>query len=185
MSFLLGILGAGKWLLAILKTIPWQVYAVVGGVLAILFAWHAVYVSSFNKGYNVAWAHEQQMLTKVRKASQQALQAQIEANHRPAVISAQIAETSNVESKEYYERGRRAGIEYAAAHRVRGEAGSAGGVASVPGTDQAAEKHDGSGQLADMVAVTRADFDTLTGNSLRLAKVHQDAAELIAAGVAE
>lgn len=124
-------------------------------------------------------------LAKVKAAQPIAEAAQIAANHAPAAKSQTIAEKSNDDAKDYYEAGRRAGAAYADAHRLpAAKAACAPGRAYLPGTDHVAALDDGPGSAPVMVAVARTDFDTLTGNSLRLAKVHQDAEALIAAGVA-
>lgn len=110
---------------------------------------------------------------------------QIAVNHAPAVTSRQIAETSRVQSETYYEEGRRAGLAYAAAHRVRPEAvGCPVSAPGVSGTDRVAAVDDGPGDAPGVVAVTQADFDLLVSNSTRLAQVHQDAGAMIASGVA-
>lgn len=115
-------------------------------------------------------------------AQQTAEQDQIAVNHEPARKSAGIAEKSNVDAKVYYEKGLRAGAAYVSANRV--PASCAPRAADLPRTDSPAPVDDIPGQAADLVAVSREDFDTLTGNSLRLAKVQQDAAALIDEGVA-
>jgi hypothetical protein len=121
----------------------------------------------------------------MKAASKQAAKDQAEVNHRPAVISGQIAEVSNEQSKGYYDEGRRAGIAYANAHRVRGGTGSGvGGNPDLPSPDSAAKVDDGPGETPGMVAVTTEDYSAFVDNSLRLAKVRQDAEALIAAGVA-
>ncbi len=124
-------------------------------------------------------------LAAVKKAQPEAAQAQAAVNHAPAAAAAQIAEKSNVDAQAYYERGRAAGAAYAAAHRVQPPcpAGQPS-AASVPGTDHAPAIDDRSGDAAEMVAIPRADYDTLTGYGLRLAKVYQDAQALIDAGAA-
>lgn len=119
----------------------------------------------------------------IRAQQEQAAIQQAEANHEPARKSADIARISNAQSADYYARGRRDGAAYAAAHRVRNACPASN--PDLPRTDHAAEFNDESGLSPGMVAVTQADFDTLTANSLRLAQVHQDAAALIAAGVAK
>jgi len=108
-------------------------------------------------------------------------------NHFPVLQSKAIAEKSDADAASYYEAGRRAGAAYAAAHpaaeRVRCPAAAAG-PADLPGANRPAPVDDRPGDTADMVAVSRADFDLLTHNSLRLAKVPQDANTLIEAGAA-
>lgn len=124
-------------------------------------------------------------LAAVKKAQPEAAKAQAAAIHAPAAASAQIAEKSNVDAQAYYERGRAAGAAYADAHRVRPTCpGSPFGTADLPGADHPASVDDRSSAASLDVAVSRADYDILVGNSLRLAKVHQDAQALIDAGVA-
>jgi hypothetical protein len=132
------------------------------------------------------WRGKQQALAQLaamEAAQVTATENQIAVNHAPAVKSQAIAERSNADAPEYYARGRAAGLAYANAHRVRSEACSPVNP-GLPGTDSPAPVNDGPGEVADMVALSRADFDTLTGNSLRLAKVQQDSQALIDAGVA-
>ncbi|PTR07536.1 MULTISPECIES: hypothetical protein [unclassified Novosphingobium] len=124
-------------------------------------------------------------LAAVKKAQPEAAQAQAIVNHAPAAAAAQIAEKSNVDAQAYYERGRAAGAAYADAHRVLPTCpGSPVSNADLPGADHAAPVNDRSSAASLDVAVSRADYDILVGNSLRLAKVYQDAQALIDAGVA-
>lgn len=115
----------------------------------------------------------------IHHASVAAREAQEAINHEPARKSAAIAEKSDAETPAYLGDVRRA----ADAYRVRPEAHCAS-PANLPGDDPASPVDDRSRPTPGMVAVSRADFDLLTGNSGRLAKVQQDAAALIAAGVA-
>lgn len=165
------LLPIAKWLssaLGVVRAHPWPAVCLALCVLS-AYQWH---------GKNAA-LHQ---LAAVHAAQKQATVDQVAVNHAPAVISQAIAEKSDVDSKVYYDEGRRAGVAYADAHRV--PRACTAGPAGVPGTDSPAPLDDGPGIAPDMVAVTRADFDTLTGNSLRLAKVQQDAQSLIAEGVA-
>lgn len=124
-------------------------------------------------------------MAQVKAAQAKAAEAQAAVNHAPAVISAQIAETSNADAEDYYARGRAAGLAYAAAHRVREACVASSGVGSdLSGADHPAPVDDRSGAASQLVAVTAADFGICTDNSSRLAKVRQDAQSLIDAGVA-
>jgi len=148
---------------------PWQA-ALIVAVLAAGWQW---------RGKQQALAQ----LAAMEAAQTVATENQIAVNHAPAAKSQAIAERSNADAPEYYARGRAAGLAYANAHRMRAEA--CGPVnPGLPGTDNPAPLDDGTGTVADMVALSRADFDLLTGNSLRLAKVQQDSQSLIDAGVA-
>jgi hypothetical protein len=119
------------------------------------------------------------------RAAQAAQAAQAAANHQQVLISATLAGISNAEAQTYYERGRAAGAAYAAANGVPAScpAGQPGHP-DLPGADRPALLDDQSGDTAEMVALSRTDYDTLTGNSTRLAKVRQDVQTLIDAGVA-
>ncbi|WP_259384352.1 hypothetical protein [Bacillus thuringiensis] len=123
-------------------------------------------------------------LEKVKAAQPIAEAAQAAVNHAPAAKSQTIAETSNANAKSDYDEGRAAGVAYADAHRVRPDAQCKPGNPYLPGTDHVAAVDDEAGKAAGMVAVSQDDFDILTGNSTRLAKVQADASALIAAGVA-
>lgn len=130
-------------------------------------------------------ATAQAELAKVKDAQPAAHAAQAAANHQPAAVSATIAEISDAQASAYYERGRAAGAAYAAAHRVPASCpASQLGHADLPGADHPDPIDDGARQATDDVALSRADFEILTGNSLRLAQVYQDAQALIAAGIA-
>jgi hypothetical protein len=124
-------------------------------------------------------------LAKVKDAQPTARAAQAAANHQPVLISATLAGISNAEAQTYYERGRAAGAAYAAANGVPAScpAGQPGHP-DLPGADRPALLDDQSGDAAEMVALSRTDYDTLTGNSTRLAKVRQDVQTLIDAGAA-
>lgn len=121
-------------------------------------------------------------LAAIRKAQDEAAQAQAAVNAAPAIKSEQIARQSDVDTQAYYDAGRRAGAAYANAHRVSRPCAPVS--ADMSGPDSPAPVDDRTSVAPDMVAVSRQDFDLLTGNSVRLAKVQQDAQALIDAGVA-
>ena len=132
-------------------------------------------------------ASARQTIAGIKKAQTQATADQVAVNHAPAQTSRKIAEQSDEHSPQYYQAVRRAGAAYAAAHPVRLQCPSAGSAlkpADLRGADHPAALDDGPGEPAQVVAIPRADFDLLTGNSARLAQVHQDAHALIDAGVA-
>lgn len=160
-----------------------RVLAGIAGLL--LVAGLLIAVSHYRSRVHELEALRKADAARIALATAKATTDQIAANHAPAVTSRQIAETSRVQSETYYEEGRRAGLAYAAAHRVRPEAiGCPVSTPGVPGTDRVAAVDDGPGDAPGMVAVAQADFDLLVSNSTRLAKVHQDADALIASGVA-
>ena len=174
--FLLRLLGFASWL----KNAALSAFRLAGR-----YPWQAaLIVALVATGWQ--WRGKQQALAQLaamEAAQVTATKSQIAVNHAPAAKSQAIAERSNADAPEYYARGRAAGLAYANAHRVRAEA--CGPVnPGLPGTDNPAPVNDGTGTVADMVALSRSDFDLLTGNSLRLAKVQQDSQALIDAGVA-
>ncbi len=131
------------------------------------------------------WArgdHYRDKLLAVQSAQVKATEDQVAVNKAPAIISRTISEKSNVDSKAFYEEGRRAGIAYSASHRVRVTCPV--GNPDLRGPDSPAIVDDGAGSIAELVTLSQGDFDLLTGNSLRLAQVHADASALIEAGVA-
>jgi hypothetical protein len=137
------------------------------------------------EGWKPAVEARNKQIAAMIAAQKTATTAQIAANHEPAAKSQTIAENSRDQSQAYYDEGRRAGLAYAAAHRVRPEAvGCPVSAPGVSGADRAAAVDDGPGDASDMVALSQADYGLLVSNSNRLAKVHQDADALIAAGVA-
>ena len=131
------------------------------------------------------------MVTDTQRAARQAARDQAAVNHRPAAISAEIAERTDHEADDYISGAMAAARAYADAHRVR--TASAGGAvrADLPGADHPAPRDDRPGDAAeldaaaDLIAITRANFDSCTINSARIAKVRDAAQELIAAGVAK
>lgn len=160
-----------------------RVLAGIAGLL--LVAGLLIAVSHYRSRVHELEALRKADAARIALATAKATADQIAANHAPAATSRQIAETSRVQSETYYEEGRRAGLAYAAAHRVRPEAiGCPVSVPGVPGTDRVAAVDDRPGETPGLVAVTQADFDLLVSNSIRLAQVHQDADALIASGVA-
>lgn len=124
-------------------------------------------------------------LEAVKTGRKEATAAQVKVNQVPAIKSRAIAEKSDVDAKDYYAEGRRAGLAYANANRVRGTASCPQRATDLPRTDRSPEVNDGPSAAPGMVAVSAEDFAILTDNNTRLAKVHQDAEELIAQGVAE
>ncbi len=79
---------------------------------------------------------------------------------------------------------RAAAARYAAAHRVRTQAPrSASGGASGAGASGAAESDQRPGGDAGVV-VSRTDFDTLVGNTIKLKAAHDWGEDLVAAGLA-
>lgn len=121
---------------------------------------------------------------KVRAATVKVTANQIAVNHAPAAKSRTIAETSDAKAHDDYAAGRAAGLAYANAHRVRADTVCPAGDGNLRREDHAAPIDDRPGAAPGMVALSQADFDLLQANSTRLAKVHDDAQALIAAGVA-
>lgn len=99
MTFLLSLLGIGKTIGTWLKAIPWQAYATLAGIVALLFVWHvhtgwekAAYNDAFNKG----WA-AQKVYTDINLRSIDTLQAALdqknaESEQRAAALTASKAQ---------------------------------------------------------------------------------------------
>lgn len=167
-------IGAGlKWLLAH----PMAALALVLGIWG--FVEHRA-AAKWEGAYR-------KLLSQTQSASKLAAANQAAVNHRPAAISAAIAERTDHEADDYLSNAMAAARAYADAHRVR--LASAGGAirADLPRAGHPAPRDDGQGDAAklDAIAISRADFDICTVNSGRLAKVYDAAQELIAAGVAK
>lgn len=113
------------------------------------------------------------------KAGDEAKAAQVAVNRAPAIAAKTIAEKSNAEAPAYYRRV----ADAANANRVRA-ASCPGGAANLPGADHAAPVNDGPAATPEMVSRSREDDDLIVAAAARAAKMHQDAAALIEAGVA-
>lgn len=154
---------------------------VLCGILAVGYWHYSGKVSDLKEQV----ASKQATIEKMKAASKQAGKDQAIVNERPQIISRQIAEASNVQSKSYYEEGRRAGIAYADTHRVREGTGQCLlGNSGLPEADRVDQGHDGPRSPPDLVAVSQADYNLLVSNSLRLAQVHADASAMISTGIA-
>jgi hypothetical protein len=216
-----GISGLALWfigpkaILGFLKAIPWQVWACLGVIGALLLLWHihsgweqTARKEAFNKGFNVEWRHHQADIKAWKTASIKAEADQKLVNARPGIVSSQIAGESNVQAKEYYDRGHSAADVYFASHRSHSSGTDGNGVfntqsgstndrstssqTNLSGSNPTIQGNDGSSDTAvvaassdtDGVSLSKADFDLLVGNSLRLARVHQDVEALIDLGIA-
>ena len=111
-------------------------------------------------------------------ASAKATANQVAVNRAPAILSRVIAERSNNEAPAYYAAVR------AAADRVRVVRQSCSSAADLPGANHSAPLNDGPGLDPLMVSVPADEYNHFVDNTARLAKVRQDALDLIAAGVA-
>lgn len=205
-----GISGLALWFIGpkaifeFLKSIPGWVWIAIGVVAALLLLWHIhsgwedqVRKDAFNQGFNVEWRHHQADLKAIKAAQKKAETDQKFINARPGIVSGQIAGESNANAQIYYQRGRDAGAAYADAHRASpdpvivrnpSEPGSTddrspSSQANLSRPDQALPGNDGPGDTSELVTLSRPDFDLLVGNSLRLARVHEDVVSLILAGV--
>lgn len=134
------------------------------------------------------WADKfRQLEADTKTSSKQAATAQAAVNHRPAAVSADIAKRTDHEADDYISSAMAAARAYADAHRLRPASASGAGHADLSGADRPAPRNDGPGDTAglDATAISKADFETCTINSGRLAKVRDAAQELIATGVAK
>ena len=151
---------------------PWQVFA---GLLLI-----------GNIVQDHIHRHDVAQLDAMKAAQAGATKAQADANHKPAADSQAIARQSDAQAPDYYADAASA----AAAHVVRVRAAPCPiSPAGVPGPDPVAPIDDRSGGPTAVVPDApvcrpKADDDKFIAAASRLAKVHQDAEALIAAGVA-
>lgn len=74
---MLGLLFSGIFskVTSFLAKVPWQIWAILGAVMALLFAWHvhtnaekAAAKVNFNTGFNRAWAQQEQKLDIQRRS---------------------------------------------------------------------------------------------------------------------
>lgn len=172
----------------------WQGWQRIGGGLKWLFA-HPMAVLALALGVWGVIEHRaaakwegayHKLVTDTQSAADKAAKDQAAVNHRPAAASAAIAEKSNADQS-LYQAGLRAGAAYALAHQLRPQNSCGPGHTDLPGADHIAPVDDGQDRgFGDvMVAVSRDDFDRCTRAITRIAKVHNDAQALIAAGVAK
>lgn len=118
-------------------------------------------------------------LNKIDNAQAQATTDQVVANNRPAQTSAIIAEVSNVQAPDYYDRVKRASVD-----SVRASNRCATSPADLPKTDSAAEVNDGNAEAADMVSVAATDYAEISGAAGQAAMCVRAGQALIATGVA-
>lgn len=118
------------------------------------------------------------------KAAQESAARLAEAKKRQEqAVYSQLAERAD-HAERQADRYRTAAARYASTHRVRAEAPrSASSGTSGAGTPGAAESDQRSGGDAGVV-VSRTDFDTLVGNTIRLKAAHDWGEDLVAAGLA-
>jgi hypothetical protein len=64
MGLLVSLLGIGKTIRDFLAKLPWWVYAIVGAILAFLFAWHihsGWEKAAYNDAYNAGWSAQKKL----------------------------------------------------------------------------------------------------------------------------
>jgi hypothetical protein len=126
------------------------------------------------------WDKADQRIAQIEAAQKGAASAQVAANHVPAAKSQAIAEKSNAEAPAYYDGVRRA----AADHAIRVPSGNSISRPDLPGTDSAEQGIHGPAGSPDLVCRPGPDDSQLVTAAGRAAKMHQEALDLIAAGVA-
>lgn len=155
----------------------WRLGLSIFGALAFLGL--ALAANHYRHAYHAEKARYAALVASVKANTAKAALDQQAVNHAPAAASQAIAEKSNAQAPSYYADVR------AAAERMRRDSPSCTVAASVPGTDHAAPVNDGPGVDANMVSITAEEYQHYNENTARLAKVRQDALELIAAGAAK
>jgi len=123
-------------------------------------------------------------IADMKAASEAARAAQIAMNEKRTQDEKDIAnEADKNDAIAQREAGNRA-ILYRDRWRVRNICQSSAAGADSPAKDSVAESGNGPGNTADMVAISSADFDRCTTNSIRLQSVNQWGEDLIAKGLA-
>lgn len=150
---------------------PWQA-ALIVAVCGLFWQHRAIGERDATIAQQTALIAEMQAKAKAARANQEAV------NHAPVIITKAIAEKSNAEAPAYYRRV----ADVANANRVQGSCKP--GIASLRGADSPTQEHDGPVAPAEMVARPREDDDLIIAAAARAAKMHQDALEMIEAGVA-
>ncbi len=167
------LLGIGSWLkeaagaaLGWIVRWPWQ-FALIAALLVCGWLWH---------GRNEA----RDELAAIHAAQKQATAAQAAVNHEPARKSQAIAEKSDAEAPAYYADVRRAAADNSV--RVRDPRPISG--PDLPGADRSEPGIHGPDPAADLVCRPEVEDGQLVNAASRAAEMHQEALDLIDAGVA-
>ena len=146
---------------------PWPALAIVL-LIGNVVQWHI---------HKVELAHD----AAIAAAQKSSTAAQITVNQAPAIASAQLARQSDATAPAYY--GAVAGA--AAAHDSIVRSGACTpGPADLPRPDPAAPVNDRPAVTPELVSRPKPDDDLIVAAAGRAAKMHQDAADLIARGLA-
>lgn len=118
------------------------------------------------------------VLASTEAAQHTAGQAQAAAIHAPVAISSSVAEKSNAETPAYLTHADATAL----AHSVRCSSSSA--APSVPGTDSALPSLSGPAASPGLVCYPSVEAGQLIAAAARAAEMHQEALDLVKAGVA-
>lgn len=155
----------------------WRSGLGIAGALAFLML--ALAANHYRHAYHTEKAAYAAFKASAAQAAVQATKDQMAVIRLPAILSKDIAEKSSEQAPSYYADVR------AAAERMRKDSPRCPSAASLPGADHAAPVNDGPGVDPGMVSITADAYQHYNDNTARLAKVRQDALELIAAGAAK
>lgn len=115
-------------------------------------------------------------LDKIKLAQKQATERALAEKQATEARYAQMKEQADDNLEQARNRARDAAARYASANRVRAQAktdaGSASG-ADLPCAPISTERTDGACDNAELLAVTREDFDIMVDNSVRLKEAHE------------
>lgn len=123
-------------------------------------------------------------IAQMELASEQARKDQIAANLATEARYRAKAEKTDVEYRETLQGALRAADRYAAANRVPAHCARSPGTALAPAEGDDPPRDNGPGETAELVAITREDFDALTENTIRLQAAHDWATGLVEEGLA-
>lgn len=149
--------------------------AYVGGVLLVALLCGALWLRGNH--YRGQRDEARATIAEMKTAQVLATAAQIELHKQVQAQSREIARAKD-EATQALADARARAARYADAHVVRFRP-SPTRKANPAGADGPAEDHNGPGADAEMVAVTRPEFDILVENSLRLKRVQEWGDELI------
>ena len=183
----LRLLGLTKWLkeaagrvFTIARAYPWQA-AVLALLVALAWQWHGKGVE--HRKYLAERAARAVDRQAYEQASAANLAAQIAQNKAWEAKITTAAKEADHEYAKGLADGRTRAAAYAVSHGVRWQSADRSSAAPAPGEGPVAPDRNGPGEGA--VMVSRADFDTLTDNTLRLQAVHVWGWDLIAKKLAE
>lgn len=158
--------------------------ATIAGALVAAIVFQTIRIDGFLwiDGYRARLARAETTIAAMAAASRLATEQQVKVNQAPATIAGALAGKSNQDAPAYYDRVHRAATA-AAGLRCPANQGSAGG-ADLPQPDPAQPGIHRPAGSAELVCRPAVEDRQLVAAAARAAEMHQQALDLIAAGVA-